>query len=96
MILSPSRTVRICGVDGQPGKEFIRVAGEATTTLTLKAFAFEAGDAVVFPAKKVWHRVTKTRSGLRRTVVFWVRSASGGGGGDGGAGGGFDPGSDSD
>ena len=32
----------------------------------------QAGDAVVFPAKKVWHRVTKTRSGLRRTVVFWV------------------------
>ena len=56
----------------------------------------EAGDAVVFPAKKVWHRVTKTRSGLRRTVVFWVSSASGGGGGEGGAGSGFDPGSDSD
>ena len=32
----------------------------------------EAGDAAIFPAKKVWHRVTKTRSGLRRTVVFWV------------------------
>lgn len=32
----------------------------------------EAGDCVVFPAKKVWHRVTKTRSGLRRTVVFWT------------------------
>ena len=41
----------------------------------------EAGDAVVFPAKKVWHRVTKTRSGLRRTVVFWVSAAGGGGGG---------------
>ena len=61
----------------------------------------EAGDAVVFPAKKVWHRVTKTRSGLRRTVVFWVSSAPGGGDGggggkEGGAGSGFDPGSDSD
>jgi hypothetical protein len=29
----------------------------------------EAGDCVVFPAKKVWHRVTKVQSGLRRTVV---------------------------
>ena len=32
----------------------------------------EAGDAVVFPAKKLWHRVTKTSAGLRRTVVFWT------------------------
>jgi hypothetical protein len=32
----------------------------------------EAGDCVLFPAKKVWHRVTKTHSGLRRTVVFWT------------------------
>ena len=32
------------GVDGQPGKEFIRIDGEATRTLALKAFAFEAGD----------------------------------------------------
>jgi hypothetical protein len=32
----------------------------------------EAGDCVVFPAKKLWHRVTKTTSGLRRTVVFWT------------------------
>ena len=45
----------------------------------------EAGDAVVFPAKKVWHRVTKTRSGLRRTVVFWVSAAAGGGGDGGGS-----------
>ena len=35
------------GVAGQPGKEFIRVTGEATTRLSLSAFAFEAGDAVV-------------------------------------------------
>ena len=34
----------------------------------------KAGDAVVFLAKKIWHRVTKTRSGLRRTVVFWTSS----------------------
>ena len=45
----------------------------------------EAGDAVVFPAKQVWHRVTKTRSGLRRTVVFWVSAAAGGGGDGGGS-----------
>ena len=32
----------------------------------------EAGDCVVFPAKKLWHRVTRIRSGLRHTVVFWT------------------------
>ena len=35
------------GVGGSPGKEFIRIDGEATRTLNLKAFAFEAGDALV-------------------------------------------------
>ena len=34
----------------------------------------KAGNAVNFPAKKVWHRVAKTRSGLRRTVVFRTSS----------------------
>ena len=32
-----------------------------------------AGDAVGFPARRLWHRVTKCRSGLRQSVVFWVR-----------------------
>ena len=35
------------GVGGSPGKEFIRIDGEATRTLNLKAFAFEASDALV-------------------------------------------------
>jgi predicted 2-oxoglutarate/Fe(II)-dependent dioxygenase YbiX len=38
----------------------------------------EAGDACIFPAKRVWHRVTKTRSGLRRTVVFWTSTPKAG------------------
>ena len=32
-----------------------------------------AGDAIGFPARRLWHRVTKCRSGLRQSLVFWVR-----------------------
>ena len=31
-----------------------------------------AGDAIGFPARRLWHRVTKCRSGLRQSIVFWV------------------------
>ena len=32
-----------------------------------------AGDAIGFPARRLWHRVTKCKSGLRQSIVFWVR-----------------------
>ena len=35
--------------------------------------ALRAGDAVGFPARRLWHRVTKCNSGLRQSIVFWVR-----------------------
>ena len=35
------------GVSGNPGKEFITIQGKTTTTLTMRAFAFEAGEAGV-------------------------------------------------
>ena len=35
------------GINGKPGKEYITIEGKATTTLHMKAFAFEAGLAVV-------------------------------------------------
>eukprot|EP00966_Prymnesium_polylepis_P220854 5108034-Prymnesium_polylepis.1 len=35
------------GVGGAPGKEFITIQGKTATTLTMKAFAFEAGSATV-------------------------------------------------
>ena len=33
-----------------------------------------AGDAVGFPAKHLYHRVTKISRGLRRSLVFWASS----------------------
>ena len=33
----------------------------------------EAGDAIVFLSKHLWHRVSKCKSGLRQSLVFWVR-----------------------
>jgi hypothetical protein len=30
------------------------------------------GDAVVFPAQKLWHRVTAVEEGQRSSLVFWV------------------------
>ena len=37
------------GVGGNPGKEFITIQGQTTTTLTMRAFAFEAGDCTRGP-----------------------------------------------
>lgn len=45
------------GVDGQPGKEWITITGETSTALEMKAFAFEAGDALV---EYEWDRVQTT------------------------------------
>eukprot|EP00619_Florenciella_sp_RCC1007_P003965 CAMPEP_0205920300 /NCGR_PEP_ID=MMETSP1325-20131115/10981_1 /ASSEMBLY_ACC=CAM_ASM_000708 /TAXON_ID=236786 /ORGANISM="Florenciella sp., Strain RCC1007" /LENGTH=1353 /DNA_ID=CAMNT_0053287977 /DNA_START=80 /DNA_END=4141 /DNA_ORIENTATION=- len=45
------------GVDGQPGKEWITITGETSTALEMKAFAFEAGEALV---EYEWDRVQTT------------------------------------
>ena len=37
--------------------------------------ALRAGDCVCFPAKHLEHRVTKVKSGLRKSLVFWVSRA---------------------
>jgi hypothetical protein len=42
------------GVDGKPGREYITIEGKASTTLVMKAFAFQPGEAVV---KYEWSRV---------------------------------------
>ena len=34
--------------------------------------SLHAGDAIGFPAKRLYHRVTKVKSGLRKSLVFWV------------------------
>eukprot|EP00927_Polykrikos_kofoidii_P067153 TRINITY_DN62667_c0_g1_i1.p1 TRINITY_DN62667_c0_g1~~TRINITY_DN62667_c0_g1_i1.p1 ORF type:complete len:314 (+),score=35.23 TRINITY_DN62667_c0_g1_i1:110-943(+) len=42
------------------------------TTRRIKNIALQAGDAIVFPAKRLLHRVTKVKSGIRKTLVAWA------------------------
>lgn len=37
-----------------------------------RSLRLEAGDAAVFPAKRLVHRVTAVKSGTRKTLVFWA------------------------
>eukprot|EP00415_Alexandrium_ostenfeldii_P002250 UN2250 len=37
-----------------------------------KSLRLEGGDAVVFPAKRLVHRVTAVKLGTRKTLVFWA------------------------
>eukprot|EP00931_Biecheleriopsis_adriatica_P119268 TRINITY_DN9450_c0_g1_i1.p1 TRINITY_DN9450_c0_g1~~TRINITY_DN9450_c0_g1_i1.p1 ORF type:complete len:273 (-),score=41.23 TRINITY_DN9450_c0_g1_i1:54-842(-) len=38
----------------------------------IKKIQLDAGDALVFPAKRLLHRVSMVKSGLRKTLVFWA------------------------
>eukprot|EP00931_Biecheleriopsis_adriatica_P119269 TRINITY_DN9450_c0_g2_i1.p1 TRINITY_DN9450_c0_g2~~TRINITY_DN9450_c0_g2_i1.p1 ORF type:complete len:263 (-),score=45.47 TRINITY_DN9450_c0_g2_i1:54-842(-) len=38
----------------------------------IKKIQVDAGDAIVFPAKRLLHRVSMVKSGLRKTLVFWA------------------------
>lgn len=49
----------------------VRVRGKVSTV------PLRAGDAVCFPAKRLEHRVTKVRQGLRQSLVFWVTKPGG-------------------
>jgi len=37
-----------------------------------RVMRLEAGDAAVFPAKRLVHRVTAVKTGTRKTLVFWA------------------------
>lgn len=38
----------------------------------VRNLALDAGDCVIFPAKKLMHRVSPVKTGVRKTIVFWV------------------------
>jgi len=40
--------------------------------LSVRRVSLDAGDAVIFPARKLWHRVNRVKSGTRKTLVSWV------------------------
>lgn len=54
------------GVDFEGGHFEVEVGGKKSRV------GLQAGDAIGFPAKRLYHRVTKITSGLRRSMVFWV------------------------
>ena len=51
----------------------------AATSRGLEHVDLRAGDAIVFPARSLWHKVARVTGGLRRTIVVWasVRSVPG-------------------
>ena len=53
-------------MDFEGGHFEVEVGGKKTRV------PLRAGDAIGFPAKRLYHRVTKITSGLRRSMVFWV------------------------
>jgi hypothetical protein len=61
------------GWHGKRGGNQMPPAPEAIDNAQLRA-----GDACIFPANKVWHRVTPVQSGLRKSVVFWTSRPGGG------------------
>jgi len=38
----------------------------------IRSVRLEAGDVVIFPTKKLMHRVSAVSSGVRKTLVFWA------------------------
>ena len=74
------RAITIVVLVSEPGNEFTGGAFECRLggkNGKAEKINLKAGDAIGFPAKRLEHRVCKTESGLRRSLVFWVsRQAS--------------------
>lgn len=51
-------------------------AGGSKKGHTVQTVRLEAGEAIVFPAKKLLHRVQKVTKGRRRTLVYWAAKHS--------------------
>mmetsp|Transcript_12363 Transcript_12363/g.29035 ORF Transcript_12363/g.29035 Transcript_12363/m.29035 type:complete len:262 (-) Transcript_12363:23-808(-) len=49
-----------------------KVAGGRNGRKVIRSLDLDEGDMAVFPAKRLLHRVTEVKSGLRRTLVFWA------------------------
>ncbi|CAK9114603.1 unnamed protein product [Durusdinium trenchii] len=48
-----------------------KVKGPSGKKVT-RAISFDAGDALIFPSKRLMHRVSVVKTGLRKTLVFWA------------------------
>lgn len=49
-----------------------KVQGSAASKKLLKSLPLDAGDCVIFPAKRLVHRVSLVKSGIRKTLVYWA------------------------
>lgn len=52
--------------------KFPSTNSEGKKVSKIKSLAFDRGDAIVFPAKELVHRVSPVKSGIRKTLVFWA------------------------
>lgn len=50
----------------------VKVKTPQTTRKVIRKVPLDAGDAIVFPAKRLMHRVTMVKTGIRKTLVFWA------------------------
>jgi len=67
-----TRSVTIVVLLASPGEDFEGGHFEVEIKGKKSRVKLQAGDAIGFPAKRLYHRVTKITSGLRRSMVFWV------------------------
>lgn len=49
-----------------------KVRGPDSARKVVKSLPLDAGDCVVFPAKRLLHRVTAVKKGTRKSLVFWA------------------------
>eukprot|EP00929_Paragymnodinium_shiwhaense_P039264 TRINITY_DN20644_c0_g1_i1.p1 TRINITY_DN20644_c0_g1~~TRINITY_DN20644_c0_g1_i1.p1 ORF type:complete len:233 (-),score=70.78 TRINITY_DN20644_c0_g1_i1:173-871(-) len=54
------------------GGEFQVKVKQRSGKMKEQSIRLEAADAIVFPAKKLLHRVKEVKSGRRRTLVYWA------------------------
>eukprot|EP00439_Symbiodinium_sp_Y106_P051873 s2187_g6.t3 len=54
------------------GGSFQAKVPNAAKRKVTQCIAMDAGDALIFPAKRLMHRVTVVKSGVRKTLVMWA------------------------
>jgi len=53
-----------------------KIKGSDANKKVIKSLPLDAGDCVVFPAKRLVHRVSTVKTGIRKTLVFWASDKS--------------------
>ena len=79
----PARLLSTVILLDEPGQDFtgglFEVAlcdGTQIDYSSVLSLPLRKGDAVVFAANQMWHRVTAIKSGVRHSLVMWLRGPS--------------------